>query len=96
MNKRILDLARYTSSMLRNIDSESCKDDIKKVNDANDDLEKAVDKIKGLNWDALFAIDDDKRQELTIHQQKIIDCYAKLKRVLLEVYHDLFHVIKGL
>jgi hypothetical protein len=94
MNSRISDLARYTVKLLRDI--ENTIDEIKKVDGANDALTKAIDKLKGLKLDDLCAIEEEKRHELTTRQQEIIECYAILKRVLLEVYRDLFQAIKGM
>jgi hypothetical protein len=76
---------------LRDLD---CNDEWKKVDSTDAELKDAIKKLKELKLDDLCAIEDNKRQELTTHQQKVIECYAKLKRVLLEVYRDLFQVIK--
>jgi hypothetical protein len=78
--------------MLRNLGG--CEEEAKRINDAKEALENAVRELKGLRWDHLCAIEDDKRHELTTHQQSVIECYAKLKRALLEVYKELFHAIK--
>jgi hypothetical protein len=85
-------LARYTCDLLHNIGC--CNEEWQKVNTAKEELKKAVDEVKSLEWDQLFAIEDDERQELTTRQQKVIECYANLKRTLLEIYGDLFKVIK--
>jgi hypothetical protein len=91
MKSRIHDIARYTINLLNNLD---CNEEVKKLKDADEDLQKATSELKNLNWEHLFAIEDEKRQELTTHQQKCIECYAKLKRILLEVYRDMFNGLK--
>jgi hypothetical protein len=70
--------------------------DSKTVADANADLKKAIQELKALKWDSLFALDEAERQELTACQQRVRECYAKLKRVLLETYKELFTAVKGM
>jgi hypothetical protein len=92
MNSRISDVAKYTATMLRNLGN--FQEDAKKIEDANRDLDTTIGELKGLKWDSLFAVKDDKRHELTTRQQNVIKQYAKLKLTLLEIYRDLFKAIK--
>jgi regulator of replication initiation timing len=92
MNSRIERLAEQTSKLLYNLNLGV--EEYQKINTANEDLRKAINELKDLQWDQLFAIEEDKRQELTMRQQKVIECYATLKRTLLEIYRDLFKAIK--
>jgi hypothetical protein len=93
MNSRIDELSRRTEALLQGID---CYPEAKKLADANAELREAIQALKTLNWDSLFALDEAERQELTACQQKVRECYAKLKRVLLETYKELFTAIKGM
>ena len=89
MNTGIIHFAKQTSSMLYNL---SCREEGKKIDTAYNNLDVAIRDLKGLKWDDLCAIEDDK--ELITHQHNIIECYAKLKQILLEAYRDLFQEIK--
>jgi len=91
MNSRILEIARYTGNLLRNL---HCDDDGKKLLEAEENLQGAIRRLKDLKLDQLCAIEEDKRQELTTHQQTVIEFYAKLKRTILEIYRDLFKFLK--
>jgi hypothetical protein len=91
MTSRISDIARYTSVLLSDL---NCDSDGKKVKEVNKNLETSIQILKGLKWDDLCAIKDDKRHELTMRQQNVIECYANLKRVLLETYRDIFQQLK--
>ena len=93
MNSRIEELGDYTYALLRNLSLEA---DAKKITDANQDLKDAIRSVKGLNWDSLFALGEAERHELTASQQKVHECYAKLKRILLETYKELFTAVKGM
>ena len=92
MNSRILDIAKVTETMFLNLSN--CREEADKIYAAKTALDESIKELKGLKWDYLFGIEDDKRHELTASQQKVIECYAKLKRALLEVYKELFHAIK--
>jgi NAD(P)H-nitrite reductase large subunit len=92
MNSRIERLAKHTEALINSIGS--CEPEIKELVKASDDLKFAICEVKDMGWDQLFAIEEDKRQELTMRQQKVIECYAALKRTLLEIYRDLFKAIK--
>jgi len=91
MNSKIYEVADAIAYLLGNL---NCNDDKKKVADAKEALKNAMGELQGLRWDHLLAINDDKRHELTTRQQKAIECYAKLKRVLLEVIKELFGAVK--
>jgi len=93
MKRRIFDIAHYTGSLLRNI---NCDEEYKNLEAAENELSKAISGIKELDLDQLCAIEEDKRQELTTRQQAVIESYAKLKRILLETYRDIFNALKGI
>ena len=95
MNNRITEFAHHTQRMLRDFDyGGSLKEEIKKLSESQTIFEDSIRDIKNLKLEYLCAIDDDKRQELTLRQQNAIESYAALKRVLLETYRDLFNAIK--
>jgi hypothetical protein len=94
MNRRILDIARSTINMFSELDRGELKEDILKISDARDSLRNSIEEIKSLDWDNLLATDDETRQKLIVCQQKAVESYAKLKRVLLETYRDTFNAIK--
>ena len=91
MHSNIVNVAHNTERLMQSLD---CDEDKKKISDARTALEAEVILFKGMKWEHLFAIKEDKRHELTTEQQKIVELYAKLKRALLEVYRDLFNALK--
>jgi len=93
MNSRITDFAQYTNKLLCNL---GCDTENRELLGLKNNLENAITKLKGLKWDQLLATEDEKRQELTIHQQEVIKSYTELKRELLIIYRDIFQEIKGL
>jgi hypothetical protein len=94
MNSKILDFADYTLNLVYYIGGQVYSEDYKKVEAAKAELEAAIANLKNLDWNYLFAIEDEKRKELTVCQQKFAECYAKLKRVLLETYKEIFDAVK--
>jgi len=91
MNSNIINVAVNTAIFLRKFD---CNEDAQKIENTQRELNHAILELKELKWDHLFAVEDEKRHELTIKQQAVIECYAKLKRALLEVFKETFQVIK--
>ena len=94
MNSKILDLAGYTLNLVYYIGGQVYSEDYKKVEAARAGLEAAIANLKNLSWEHLFAVEDEKRKELTVCQRKFAERYAKLKRVLLETYKEIFDAVK--
>jgi len=69
-------------------------DDYTRLDTAEKELEAAISKIRNLGWADLCALDDEGRQKITVLQQEAHECYAKLKRVLLETHKAMFESIK--
>ena len=92
MTSKIMDLARYTNTMLYNLGG--CKEEYDRVEKATKNLNEAVNTIKDMKWEYLFAIGDENSHVLTTYQQKVVECYATLKRELLIIYKEIFQQIK--
>lgn len=93
MNSQIFKLGNETVELLRGL---SLEKDARELRDAVDELKTAINALKDLRWDDLFAVKDEERQELTACQQKVHECYAKLKRALLVTYKEIFTAVKEL
>ena|GEM_PF-3989029 len=92
MKQQMIYVASHTASMLGSL---RLDDDARKVRDARDALDEAIKAVKDLDWDSLFSLTEAGQQNLTTHQQAVLECYAKLKRVLLQTYKEMFDAIKG-
>ena len=93
MNSKITDLARYTLKLLEDLD---CQAEYRKVATANEDLSKAMQVVKYSEWNVRFSVTGDDHDALVTQNQKVHECYAVLKRILLETYRDIFQQLKGL
>ena len=93
MTSNIMNIAEQTGNLLYNL---NCTKEYTKIRDAKDNLKSAVQGVNNLSWNDLFAIEDEKRHDLTTCQQKVAECYATLKRELLIIYKELFQQIKDI
>ena len=92
MTSKIMDIARYTNTLLYNLGG--CKEEYERVEKATKNLDEAVKTIQNMKWEYLFAVGNENSQVLTTYQQKVVECYATLKRELLMVYKEIFQQVK--
>ncbi|MCL2410093.1 MAG: hypothetical protein FWC97_00475 [Treponema sp.] len=93
MNSKITELTVATKRMLCEL-VEKSDEDYKKIESAQRCFDDAVKALRTLELSDLCASSGEEQQKLIVSQQQVRECYAKLKRVLLEIYKDIFNSIK--